>query len=197
MSIGAFFSLLFIFMVFAASPGPGLAILASKTLQKGAAAAYVCMAGLLLGDVIYLSLSYWGLSLLAQRFTDFLVVVQYLGAAYLIILGLLSLRNLPKAEAAPSWHAGNFLMGFIVTISSPKAILFYLSLLPTFITMSMPSWQDYTVLIIAMLGGVGGFAALFVWVVYWTKRRFSERFGWMRYVGAFGLIGAGVFLAVR
>lgn len=116
-------------------PGPGVAALVGQSLGSGLRAALFLLAGLALGDVVYLTVAVAGLAALAQAFAGVFLLVKVLGGAYLIWLAarLWTARaGLAEAgEARPASDAGSFLTGFSVTMGNPKTIVFYLALLPT------------------------------------------------------------------
>jgi threonine/homoserine/homoserine lactone efflux protein len=123
------------------SPGPGFLVVVGRALAGGFAAGLAAVAGLVLGDIVFLLLAILGLSALASVMGEFFLVVKILGAAYLIWLGVKTWRSrsgLPRLaepqavrKAMPYWRSA--LLGFLVTLGTPKVILFYGALLPTFI----------------------------------------------------------------
>ena len=69
----------------AAIPGPGMTALVARSAASGATAGFVMLAGLILGDLTYLSLAVFGLAVVAKTFSEFFIVVKLLAAAYLVI----------------------------------------------------------------------------------------------------------------
>lgn len=139
----------------ALSPGPGFLMVVARALTGGFAAGLAAIAGLVLGDIVFLLLAILGLSALASVMGEFFLAVKILGAAYLIWLGIKTWRSrpdLPRAEAAevgrrPMSHWRSALVGLCVTLGNPKVILFYGALLPTFIDMSSLAPADVAVMI--------------------------------------------------
>ena len=87
------------------------------------------------------------------------VIIKFTGSAYLFWLGIKLLRTkVKKAEieqvTESSWHA-NFTAGFIVTISAPRAILFYVSLLPNVIDLTKARAPDVLLLMLIATVAVG------------------------------------------
>ncbi|MCE2027700.1 LysE family translocator [Sessilibacter corallicola] len=158
----------------AAIPGPGMTALVARSAASGATAGFVMLAGLILGDLTYLSLAVFGLAVVAKTFSEFFIVVKLLAAAYLVYLAwrfwvaehqsINANANISKKELV-----GTFISGLTITLSNPKTIAFYLALLPVVINL-----QDVTVLnwatalvpatvgILLVIGGAFIFGALII-----------------------------------
>lgn len=70
-------------------PGPGVAGLVGQSLGNGLRASLFFLAGLALGDLVYLAVAVAGLAALAEIFAEALLVVKILGGAYLVYLGVI------------------------------------------------------------------------------------------------------------
>jgi len=77
------------------SPGPGFLVVVGRALTGGFAAGLAAVAGLVLGDIVFLLLAILGLSALASVMGEFFLVVKILGAAYLVWLGVRTWRSRP------------------------------------------------------------------------------------------------------
>ncbi|MFD1333704.1 LysE family translocator, partial [Methylopila musalis] len=126
-------------LVVAATPGPGVAAVVARALGVGFAGALPLVAGLILGDLVWLAAAAFGLSALAASFGTAFMVVKWLGAAYLLWLAV-KLWRAPAvagegvaAEAQPRSPLRGFLAGLAVTLGNPKAMVLYLALLPALI----------------------------------------------------------------
>jgi homoserine/homoserine lactone efflux protein len=124
--------------VFAMSPGPAVILTMTQSMAKGVRAGAGVIAGVEIGNTIYFALSGFGLgAVLATSETAF-VTIKYLGALYLIYLGILTLRNAPRAAnpedgaGQPLWRAP-VTQGLVNQLGNPKAILFYTALFPQFV----------------------------------------------------------------
>ena len=92
-------------------------------------------AGFVLGDLIWFAAAASGLALLAETFAALFTAVRYAGAACLPFMAwkLWTAPAVPEAEAPPArpekgWRL--FLAGLAITLGNPKAIVFFLALLP-------------------------------------------------------------------
>jgi threonine/homoserine/homoserine lactone efflux protein len=125
------------FAVAVASPGPGMAAVVARGLGGGFRGAFPLVLGIVAGDLIYLSLAVFGLVAFAQAFGTAFVVIKFAGAAYLIWLAVKLWTADPGTEAVTAGVAEHparaWLAGLSLTLGNPKAMVFYLALLPTLV----------------------------------------------------------------
>lgn len=125
-----------------AVPGPGIAAVVGRALGTGFAGTVPMVLGILAGDLIYLVFALFGLAAVAAWFGPFFIVVRWAGAAYLLYIAWKFWTARPGAEQIGAksgdgaWRA--FLSGLALTLGNPKAIVFYLALLPTVIPLDKP-----------------------------------------------------------
>jgi threonine/homoserine/homoserine lactone efflux protein len=127
-------------------------------------------------------------------------IVRGLGAAYLIILGLQSLRQAFSAQQTPepasrvSWRGRAFLQGLLTNLLNPKVALFYLTFLPQFVTPG-PGALGRPVMLAAVHAAMG-LAWLSVYAVFIHRLATAMGAGWGRraiqavtgaLLGAFGV----------
>ena len=154
-------------------PGPGIAALVGQALGGNQRASTMFLAGIALGDVTYLTVAVVGLAAIAKTFASAFIVIKVLGGAYLLYLAYkfwtsdVGLTKVKRAESQSGF--GSFLAGYFVTLGNPKAIVFYLALLPTVLDLNnvhMGQWAVLAVLTIAVI-----FAALSPYAVLASKAR--------------------------
>ena len=120
----------------AITPGPGIAYVVARTAAGGRTEGLASCAGTGLGGMIHVAAAALGLSvLLAQSATAFLIV-KYIGAAYLVYLGLSLLlsKSVPSnAPANPTGVQRAFFEGILVEGLNVKTALFFLAFLPQFL----------------------------------------------------------------
>jgi threonine/homoserine/homoserine lactone efflux protein len=120
------------------TPGPAVLFVLSSALKAGARKSIASNLGILAANIVYFALSATGIGALLLSSRLFLAV-KWIGAAYLIFLGLrlvIGHKEVVKAsEETLIDHKSHHLFfdGFMVQISNPKAILFFSALLPQFI----------------------------------------------------------------
>jgi len=123
-------------LVLAVTPGPGIAYVVARTAAGGRAEGLASCVGTGLGGLFHVCAAALGLSvLLAQSATAF-TVVKYVGAAYLVYLGVrLLLVKAPVAVGAvvPGGARRALLEGVLVEALNVKTALFFLAFLPQFL----------------------------------------------------------------
>ncbi len=139
-------------MVLAASPGPGVFATVARALASGFRPALAVIFGIVLGDIIFLMLAVFGLSMIAQALGDLFFIVKICGGAYLIFLGIRIWMREPALASNENQNRsgtlwGNFVSGLIITLSNPKVILFYCGFLPTFLDLSVLTLSDLALVV--------------------------------------------------
>ena len=119
------------------TPGPAILYTVSRTLDQGRKSGLLSVYGLALGTLPHaLAVAFGVAGILASSIVAF-ALLKYLGAAYLIYLGVARLRQRKPAQAvrAVTHKEGTaaFVESFVVGVLNPKAILFFLAFLPQFV----------------------------------------------------------------
>ncbi|MFC2968480.1 LysE family translocator [Acidimangrovimonas pyrenivorans] len=144
--------------VAAGAPGPSIAALVARVLARGGREVLPFLAAMWLGEAVWLSLTVWGLSAIAQSFQPVFALIRWAGVAYLLVLAWKMWRAPAETEAgalpphAPGWRM--FGAGLAVTLGNPKIMLFYLALVPTIIDMTrmtVSGWAELTLTMTAVL----------------------------------------------
>lgn len=186
-------------LVFLALPGPGTFTLLTATGRGGVRGGYTALGGLLLGDQLLMWLAVAGVAALLKANPLLFHGVQYLGAAYLVWIGIQLLRRPGGGTGVIQLRPGHyFRQALLVTLLNPKAIVFYMAFFPLFIDPAtqrgLPTFATMAALILAISIG---YCSLLVLLGHALARRLSQhpRAGtWLRRgAGAF-LIGFGVRL---
>jgi threonine/homoserine/homoserine lactone efflux protein len=126
-----------------AVPGPAVIYLVTRTLDQGRNTGIVSVLGVETGTFAYALAAAAGLTgLIAASETEF-TIVKYMGAAYLVYLGVRKLleRDTPQdpgdpQKVATDAHSRVFLKGLLVQLLNPKIAIFFLAFLPQFIQRS-------------------------------------------------------------
>lgn len=154
-------------LVAAASPGPGIVALVARVIGGGLAGVVPFLAGLILGDLVWLAAAVLGLAVVAHTFHEAFVAIKFAGAAYLLYLAYRMWTAPTKREtvaAAPrrDRSATLFLTGLSVSLGNPKVAGFYLALLPNLIDLGhvdLLGYAELAGLCVAVLTVVlGGYA---------------------------------------
>jgi len=119
------------------APGPAVLYIVARSIEQGRLAGIVSAAGISLGGIVHVVAAALGLSAVLVSSALAFTVVKYLGAAYLIYLGIRTLmsragtRQAAKVERQALSHI--FRQGVIVNILNPKTALFFFAFLPQFV----------------------------------------------------------------
>ena len=188
-------------VVLAVTPGPGIAYVVARTAAGGRAEGLACCVGTGIGGLLHVGAAALGLSvLLAQSATAF-SIVKYVGAAYLVYLGvcLLMSKSAPATVQTGSTGARRALLeGILVETLNVKTALFFMAFLPQFLV-SGPS----VAIQLAVMGSVCVVlnTAVDVAAVYGAARVLgSEASGRRRakvvhQVSGLALVGLGLYVA--
>jgi len=118
-------------------PGPAVLYITSRSIGLGRAAGLVSAMGIAVGTLFHVAAATLGLSALLVSSASAFQLVKYAGAAYLIYLGIRTLRSGDAAMIDPSSERLSlrrvFGQGVLVNLLNPKTALFFLAFLPQFV----------------------------------------------------------------
>ncbi|MDO9410954.1 MAG: LysE family translocator [Pseudolabrys sp.] len=192
--------LLFIFAgwLLNVTPGPDTALIVARSTQLGFKGGAAACFGVAAGCMLHIAAAALGLSALIAASATAFGIIKFIGAGYLIYLGVRMMLSRRSDDAAPGFKSSLtvwkvFQQGFITNALNPKVALFFLAFLPQFIESNAPS----TALAFVFLGVVFNVNGT-IWnlmVAYATARAASMMRGartWQRWID--GTIGA-LFIA--
>jgi len=120
------------------TPGNDMIYVASRAVSQGSRAGVVSAAGVFVGCFVHITAAVLGLSIIIANSALLFSIIKFVGAAYLVYLGvrsLMSKRSVPAdATMTPNlnyWRL--FRQGFVTNVLNPKVAIFFLSFLPQFI----------------------------------------------------------------
>lgn len=122
------------------TPGPAVLYIVARSIDQGRRAGLVSMLGVHAGTLVHIAAAAAGLSALLAASATAFSTVKYLGAAYLIYLGVRRLLTRgpghgPEKPPTPRLRRA-FLDGVVVNVLNPKTALFFLAFLPQFVDLS-------------------------------------------------------------
>jgi threonine/homoserine/homoserine lactone efflux protein len=127
-------------LVLLLTPGPAVLYIVTRSIDQGRRAGLVSVLGVHVGTLAHIFAAAAGLSALLAASATAFSVVKYLGAAYLIYIGVRRLldRSMKSlaAPGEPKRLRRAFLDGVVVNVLNPKTGLFFLAFLPQFVTVS-------------------------------------------------------------
>jgi len=149
-------------------PGPAVTYVVSRSIGHGRAAGLVSVMGIVVGTLLHVTAATLGLSALLASSALAFQFIKYLGAAYLIYLGIRTLRRddseLLQAVNGERRLPRIFAQGVLVNLLNPKTALFFLAFLPQFVDPSLghPSLQIFQ---LGVLFALMGWISDSVWAV--------------------------------
>jgi threonine/homoserine/homoserine lactone efflux protein len=127
-------------VVLAVSPGPGIIYVLARSLRGGRAIGLASCFGTAFGGMVHVVAAGLGLSVILARSAAAFLAVKYLGAAYLVYLGirmLLARDSVLPATPAPA-TGSPFWQGMLTEVLNPKTALFFLAFIPQFVNHAAP-----------------------------------------------------------
>jgi threonine/homoserine/homoserine lactone efflux protein len=187
-------------------PGPNVLFVISRSLQQGRTAGLAAVAGGQLGECVQVSAVAFGVGAAVEASAAVFTVVKLAGAAYLVFLGVQAIRHRRALAEALGGPAGGrpvrrmLADGFVVGATNPKAIVFFIAVLPQFADRA----TGHLPVQMLLLGGVFISIALIsdsIWaLVAGTARgwlaRSPRRLAAIGGTGGLAMIGIGASLAL-
>jgi threonine/homoserine/homoserine lactone efflux protein len=121
------------------SPGPAVMLVIACGLAYGARRSLAATLGILAANAVYFALSASALGAVLATSTTFFVAVKWLGAAYLVFIGVSALVGRPSPIAIGRGRDGDgspraiFVSGLTLQLANPKTLVFFASILPQFV----------------------------------------------------------------
>jgi threonine/homoserine/homoserine lactone efflux protein len=184
-----------------AIPGPTILLVLSYSIAHGRKATLPVVIGVALGDSVAITLSLIGLGTLLATSAFWFTIIKWIGGCYLIYLGIALLRGtgkpMPEQTQQGRMSTPRKLFGnaFIVTALNPKSIVFFIALLPQFISPDHPVtvqlWiLGVTFVVLATIGATS-YALFATSIRRWLASARAQKVYSM--VGGGLLLGAGVW----
>jgi len=164
-------------------PGPSVLYIVARSVDGGRTAGLVSMLGIELGALVHVAFAAVGLSAILASSAAAFTTVKWLGAAYLVYLGLrrvLSHDDEGPVSVEPERLSRVLSQGVIVNVLNPKTALFFLAFLPQFVDPALgPVWAQVAVLglvFVALASFTDGVYALLAGTAAdWLRRKNESR----------------------
>ncbi len=134
------------------TPGPVWVALVARALSGGFGAAWPLAVGVVIGDALWPLAAIFGLSWIVSVYGGFMDLLRWVAAGTFLVMGWLLLRHAGRSLSSdsrltrPGRWAG-FVAGVAVIVGNPKAILFYMGVLPGFFDISRINGIDVAAII--------------------------------------------------
>jgi threonine/homoserine/homoserine lactone efflux protein len=126
------------------SPGPAVMLVIAYGLTQGARRSVFASLGILSANAIYFALSATALGAVIASSPGFFTIVRWLGAGYLVYIGVLALVGQPSpitvstGAARGSSPRSIYLSGLALQLANPKTLVFFIAILPQFVNAGAP-----------------------------------------------------------
>ncbi|MCV6586298.1 MAG: LysE family translocator [Marinibacterium sp.] len=184
-------------------PGPTVLLVLSYALSQGRRVAVASASGVALGDLVAMSASLAGLGALVLTSATLFTVLKWVGAIYLVWLGIKLLRSAPDARFdtgdAPAAKAGHvFGHAAAVTALNPKSIAFFIAFVPQFLRPDAPLLPQFAILIATFVTLAALNALAYALLADRLRHMIGQRgvIPWLTRAGGVTLIGMGVMTAM-
>ena len=177
-------------------PGPVVVFILGRSLSGGWRAALPTVAGVALGDGLALTASLVGLGALLSASASAFTAAKWIGACYLIWLGVRMWRApVDEARALPARRA--FRDAFVVTLLNPKSIAFFVAFVPQFLDARAAFLPQAAIILVTFvgLGAVNALGYALLAARLSVAMRGARMRGMFNRVGGSMLIGAGIATA--
>ncbi|OAN67766.1 lysine transporter LysE [Sulfitobacter sp. EhC04] len=134
------------------TPGPVMVAMMARAMSGGFRAAWPLALGVSIGDLLWPLVAALGITWFLSVFDVFMVVLRAVACLVFLAMGVLLIRHRDAAPdrdnrlTRPGMWAG-FIAGVIAILGNPKAVLFYVGVLPGFFDLRNVTWQDLTAIV--------------------------------------------------
>jgi threonine/homoserine/homoserine lactone efflux protein len=197
-------SLIFLAAAFllAISPGPGMLYVLARSLKGGRRVGLASSFGTALGGMSHVIAAAFGLSAVLARSAYAFLFIKYLGAGYLIYLGIRTLASsdadMPNA-AAEANRQNPFWQGVLTEVLNPKTALFFLAFIPQFVDHTRPLIPQFILLGAISVALNTGADLVVVLAAAPLAKRLDTSLLWrrrQRQASGAALVGLGTYVAV-
>lgn len=149
------------FALAVALPGPGIAALVARALASGFRPGLAMIAGMVLGELVFLTFAASGLTVVATQLGTVFLLIKWGGAAYILYMAWSLLTAPATGPVLAAREAGTpvrgILVGLSITLGNPKVMMVYLALLPTLVDLerlSLSGFAELAAVVVAILSMV-------------------------------------------
>ena len=191
-----------IFTIDSVTPGPATAAVLAKGATTGLWRTLPFITGLVVGDLILFALAVAGLAALAAALGPLFALIKWVGVAYLLYLAwrMWAAAPMPMSRTAPEGEGLRLLgLGTLLPLGNPKAIGFYIAILPTVVDVSALSAAAIlsvaAIIVVVWTGTLAGYAAIADRASRVIQTPRAQR--WLNRGSAGAMIGAAGTIASR
>ena len=173
------------------SPGPDMLLLTRTSLAEGLRSGWMMVLGISTGLTLHATLAIGGIAVVLARGGLLAIVLEGLAALYLLWLAFGLLQKPKPAGEIDTHKRSPYLRGLFCNLLNPKALVFFASVVATFLTRPHPDWWPFALWLIV----VG--EALFFWCLWvWLLQIPKVRSGYQRFSRTIDLLFAGALTSL-
>jgi threonine/homoserine/homoserine lactone efflux protein len=202
MQVDLLWAFVIIFAIDSITPGPAVAMVMSRGASVGLIRTLPFIAGLVIGDLLLFCMALLGLAALANSFVTLFFIIKWIGVCYLLYLAHAAWTAKPAtAGVAPTGGTGvrSFLLALFLPLGNPKAVGFYVALLPAFMNveeLTVASALNFSLAIVL----IWSLVLVFYTALADQGRRFlreTDALKWLNRGAAGAMVGAAGAVALR
>jgi len=167
-------------------PGADTMLLMKNTLSYGPKAGRFTVLGMLSGLSFWTGIAVLGLSVVIAKSVVLFTTIKYLGAAYLIYLGIKSLISkqtlavdqMERSADVPvdrRYHKKSFMQAMLSNVLNPKTVIVYITIMPQFINLNGHVNQQLIILASILTGLAAAWFLILVYVVDYAKKWLNDK----------------------
>ncbi len=184
-------------------PGPTVLLVLSYAMSQGKRVAIATVGGVALGDFVAMSASLAGLGALVLASATLFTVLKWVGAVYLVYLGIKLFRSASSASlgdlenVTETRAASVFGHAAAVTALNPKSIVFFIAFVPQFVVVDSPLLPQFSILIATFVGLAAINALAYALLADRLRSKIARPsvLAWFSRIGGSALIAMGIATA--
>ena len=204
MTITLGITLFFAMILSAVIPGPSVLAVISRSISHGLKQGLLVTVGVLIADYVFIVLALTGLAAISSLLGELASLIKYIGITYLFWLAYITWNSdIPEGKQKVSSkhqpHATSVMTGMLITLSNPKAVLFYMGFFPAFIDLTTITGYEISSVFVISTVSVGGVLSLYAYIASRGGVLFKGRKARLRLnkLSASFFASSGVMLATR
>lgn len=186
-------------------PGPTVLLVLSYSVSQGRKVALATVAGVALGDLVAMSASLAGLGALVLASAELFTMLKWIGAVYLVWLGIAMIRSAGTASLDQTDEGGSainkgsvFGHAAAVTALNPKSIVFFIAFVPQFMSPTASLLPQFAILVSTFVGLAALNALAYALLADKMREKLLKpaALPWLSRIGGVTLVGMGAATAV-
>ena len=151
MSIELYLGFLLAATIIILVPGPNVTLIIATSVTNGIRAGLMTVAGTTLAQIVQITMVVLGLSWLVESYGSAFEIIHWIGATYLVYLGVTTWRVASKPISNDTVEQKNLRKGLLIGLANPKSLTFFAAFFPQFINPALPTEPQFALLSVSYL----------------------------------------------